>query len=137
MAQDFSAPRKTSVEGASIKQPIDVQDHWQENVVLASSAARTASGNGSDIDVGRFLYGVVCLDVTAVSGTSPTLDVYVEAKDQLSNKYKVVWQQTGITGTGTFWSDVLTLPYKYVRVRWVIGGTSPSFTFSCGMEAKS
>jgi hypothetical protein len=79
----------------------------------------------------------VCLDVTAVSGTSPTLDVYVEAKDQLSSKYKVVWQQTGITGTGTFWSDVLTLPYKYVRVRWVIGGTSPSFTFSVGLEAKS
>jgi len=128
---------KIALVETTIKQPVDIQDRWQESVTIASSGARTADGNTSDIDIGRFLYGEFCLDVTAVSGTTPTLDVYIEAKDQLSGKYKVIWSQTGINAVGTFWSGVLTLPYKYVRARWVIGGTSPSFTFSIGLEAKS
>jgi hypothetical protein len=128
---------KIALVETTIKQPVDIQDRWQEGVTIASSGARTAGGNTSDIDIGRFLYGEFCLDVTAVSGTTPTLDVYIEAKDQLSGKYKVIWSQTGINAVGTFWSGVLTLPYKYVRARWVIGGTSPSFTFSIGLEAKS
>jgi hypothetical protein len=125
------------LKNSMIKLPTDVQDHWQESVALAASAARTSSGNTADIDIGRFLYGVVTLDVTAVSGTTPTLDVYVEYKDQVSGKYIPIWSQTGISAVGTWTSDILTLPHKYVRVRWVIGGTSPSFTFSVGMEGKS
>lgn len=128
---------KVALVETTIKQPVDVQDHWQENVVIAPSAARTASGNTSDIDVGRFICGEICLDVTAVSGTTPTLDVYVEGKDQLSGKYKVLFSQTGISAVGTYWGTVNPLPFKYIRARWVIGGTSPSFTFSIGMEAKS
>jgi len=121
----------------TIKQPIDIQDHWQESVTLLPSAARTTSGNTADIDVGRFICAEICLDVTSVSGTSPTLDVYIEGKDQVSGKYKVLFSQTGITAVGTYWFTITTLAFKYLRVRWVIGGTTPSFTFSVGMEAKS
>jgi hypothetical protein len=128
---------KAALVEATIKQPIDVQDHWQEGIALLPSAARTASGNTADIDVGRFICGEICLDVTAVSGTNPTLDVYIEGKDQLSGKYKVLFSQTGISAVGTYWFTITTLAFKYLRVRWVIGGTSPSFTFSVGMEGKS
>jgi hypothetical protein len=128
---------KAALVESTIKQPIDIQDHWQEGITLLPSGARTSSSNTSDIDIGRILYGEICLDVTAVSGTTPTLDVYVEAKDQTSGKYKTIWSQTGITAVGTYWSGILTLPYKYIRVRWVISGTSPSFTFSVGLEGKS
>jgi hypothetical protein len=128
---------KAALVETTIKQPIDVQDHWQESVALLPSAARTASGNTADIDVGRFICGEICLDVTAVSGTTPTLDVYIEGKDQLSGKYKALFSQTGINAVGTYWFTITTLAFKYLRVRWVIGGTSPSFTFSVGMEGKS
>jgi hypothetical protein len=128
---------KIALVETTIKQPVDVQDHWCESVTLLASAARTASGNTSDIDVGRFIGGEICLDVTAVSGTSPTLDVYIEGKDQLSGKYKVLCSQTGITAVGTWWFTIYPLLFKYIRVRWDIGGTSPSFTFSVGLEGKS
>jgi len=106
--------------------------------VLLPSGARTASGNTGDIDVGRFLHGKFCLDVTAVSGTTPTLDVYVEGKYQYSGKYETIWSQTGITAVGTFTSPIISpLVFRYVRVRWVVGGTSPSFTFSVEAEMKS
>jgi hypothetical protein len=129
---------KVSLQETTIKQPVDIQDHWQENVVIAPSAARTASGNTADIDVGRILKAEICIDVTAVSGTTPTLDVYVEGQDQLSGKYKVLFSQTGINAVGTFWTpNPLDIAFKYVRARWVIGGTSPQFVFSIGLEGKS
>jgi len=121
----------------TIKKPVDIQDHWVESVTISPSSAKTASGNTADIDVGRFVKGEVCVDVTAVSGTTPTLDIYIEGKDQLSGKYKTLWSQTGITGVGTFWLTITDLIFKYIRARWVIGGTTPSFTFSVGMEGKS
>jgi hypothetical protein len=128
---------KAALAEATIKQPIDVQDHWVESVALLPSAARTASSNTADIDVGRFICGEICLDVTAVSGTSPSLDVYIEGKNQVSGKYKTLFSQTGITAVWTWWFTITTLAFKYIRVRWVISGTSPSFTFSVGLEGKS
>ena len=128
---------KIALVETTIKQPVDIQDHWQESVALLPSAARTTSGNTADIDVGRFICAEICLDVTAVSGTNPTLDVYIEGKSQVSGKYKTLFSQTGINSVGTWWFTITTLAFKYIRVRWVIGGTNPSFTFSVGLEGKS
>lgn len=121
----------------TIKQPVDIQDHWAEQVILLASGARTSSGNGSDVDVGRFLYGELCLDITAVSGTGPTLDVYIEGKDEYTGKYRTLFSQTGISAVGTYWFSLGPSAWKYIRVRWVIAGTSPSFTFSVSGEFKS
>ncbi|MEM0457409.1 MAG: hypothetical protein QXI01_06810 [Nitrososphaerota archaeon] len=121
----------------TIKQPIDVQDHWSESVVLLDSAARTASGSSADIDVGRFICGEICVDVTAVSGTSPVLNVYVEGKDRYTGKYKVLFAHENITSVQTIWDTITTLPFSLLRVRWTISGTSPSFTFSVSGEFKS
>jgi hypothetical protein len=135
---DFIQLLRISIQGSGIAVPIDIQSHYNENVAILPSAARTASGITSDINVEKFIAAEVCVDVTAVSGTSPTLDVYLEGKDQLSGKYKTIWSQTGINAVGTYWSPTIsTLAFKYIRLRWVIGGTSPSFTFSCGMEGKT
>jgi len=128
---------KVSVEESPIKQPVDIQDHWVESVVLLGSGARTASGNTGDIDVGRFLYGEICIDITAVSGTNPTLDVYIEGKNQYTGKYKVLFSHTGLNSVQTIWDTITLLAFRYLRVRWVVGGTSPSFTFSVSGEFKS
>lgn len=97
---------------------------------LQPSAARTASGNSSTqsglADASRIR---AQLDVTAVSGTSPTLDVVIE--DTLDG---VNWNTIGTfaqkVAAGREVIDITTPFADSIRARHTIGGTSPSFTFS-------
>lgn len=132
-----SGNARVALVETTIKQPIDVQDHLSESVTVLASGARTSSGSGSDVDVARFAFGDFCVDVTAVSGTSPTLSVYVEGRIRAVGKYRVLCSFENITATGTFCCTVDPLSYALVRARWVIGGTSPSFTFAVVGELKS
>lgn len=116
-----------------------------EATVLAS-AARTATLNSAD-QVNYDARGVrIFLDISAVSGTSPTLDVKLQSKDALSGVYVddpgSVFAQKTATGTDelTVYPGVTTsanrarsapLPRTW-RVVCTIGGTTPSFTFSVG-----
>ncbi len=91
------------------------------------------------------------LDITAVSGTSPTLDIKLQGKDETSGKYFDVpgaafAQKTG-TGQATLTiypgiaesanvsvSDILAGMFRFVAT---IGGTdTPTFTFSLGANLK-
>lgn len=128
---------KTAIVESSIKVPTDIQDHWTESVTLLSSGARTSSGTGSDVDVARFIVADVCVDVTAVSGTSPTLSVYVEGRQRAIGKYRTLLSFENINATGTYCGLINPLAYSQIRVRWVVGGTSPSFTFAVVGEFKS
>jgi|SRR5215211_262927 len=97
---------------------------------FADSAARTTTGNSSEFtgyQVAATLRAQ--LDVTAASGTTPTLNVVL---------------QDSVDGLN--WNDVLTFAAKTaagrevlnlttpfadrLRARWSIAGTTPSFTFS-------
>lgn len=104
---------------------------------LLISAARTASSNSPDLTVYNGAKLAVYLDVTAASGTSPTLDVTVKAKDPASGKYFVIGtfaQKTGIASEAIFiggGADVEFATRTY-RIEYVIAGTTPSFTFSVG-----
>lgn len=99
--------------------------------VAVASAARTASGNqtfGTQDSSGKALR--IQLDVTAASGTTPTLDVVIE--DTLDG---VNWNAVGAaftqrTAPGRQVIDIQGLFHGQMRVRWTIGGTTPSFTFS-------
>jgi hypothetical protein len=95
------------------------------------SSTRTSSGSTSDIDVSNYKSIRFLLKVTAVSGTSPTLDVYIEGKYDQTGDYEVLLQRTGVNANGTyFMGQVDNLVFRNIRIRWVIGGTSPSFTFT-------
>jgi hypothetical protein len=97
---------------------------------LVTSAARTASGDSGTLtgwgapDLAR-----VQLDVTAVAGTGPTLDVVVEDTLDGTN-----WHSVGtFTQAAAVGVQVINLSTPFadrLRVRWTVGGTSPSFTFS-------
>ncbi|RLJ01197.1 MAG: hypothetical protein DRP08_05870, partial [Candidatus Aenigmatarchaeota archaeon] len=85
---------KINLTTSEIIQPVEPQSHWAEAVTLLASGARTASGNGDDVDVGRFIVGELCINVTEVSGTFAAgegLRVIVEGKDEVSRKYKVIY----------------------------------------------
>lgn len=98
--------------------------------IPVASAARTVSGSivaGTNYGSADSLRAQV--DVTAASGTAPTLDVVIE--DTLDG--------TNWNVIGTFAQKVtvgrevinITIPFTdQVRVRWTIGGVAPSFTFS-------
>jgi hypothetical protein len=75
------------------------------------------------------------IKVTSVSGTTPTLDVYIEGRFEATGDYKVLASQTGITSTGVWFLTVNPLVFRYIRVRWVVTGTSPSFIFTIAAQA--
>lgn len=114
-------------------------DRWRNNTegTLLASAARTASSNSPDLTVYNGAKLAVYLDVTAASGTSPTLDVTVKAKDPASGKYFLVGtfaQKTAVASEAIFiggGADVEFATRTY-RIEYVIAGTTPSFTFSVG-----
>lgn len=120
-------------------------------VTVAASAARTTTGNSGALiaptrKVGEYRGVIFTLDITAASGTTPTLDVTIERFDVLSGKWVALpgaaFAQKTTTGTDDLTiypgiaetanrsvSDVIGEAY---RVVWTIGGTTPSFTFSIG-----
>lgn len=118
-----------------------------QEVTLVESAARTVSGDSGTLEgFGDVSALRAQLDVTAASGTTPTLDVVIE--DTLD---------------GTNWNTIATFAQKTAvgvevinahpekaesatfqplfarrwRIRWTIGGTTPSFTFSVAASLKS
>jgi hypothetical protein len=103
---------------------------WQGEVV--ASAARTTTGQSGTLSTHGARTLDVAVDVTAVSGTTPSLTLSVE------------WSTDG--GTTWFVGDVadaftaITAAAKrtrrfdvkggHYRLVWTISGTTPSFTFA-------
>ena len=94
--------------------------------ILVPSAARTASGDAPAQVADSEMR--VQLNVTAVSGTTPTLNVVIE--DTLDG---VNWNTVGTfaqrTAAGREVINLTAPSAAQKRVRWTIGGTTPSFTF--------
>lgn len=61
----------------------------------------TASANGADIENvgGRFAH--VVIDITSITGTTPTATFTVQGKDPVSGKYYTILTSTALNGTGT------------------------------------
>lgn len=121
---------------------------WAPNseATVFASAARTSTTNSTD-QVNRFARGVrLHLNISAASGTTPTLDLKVQTKDAVSGTYidlpGAAFAQKTTTGSDDLTiypgvaetanetvSDVLSRTWRVVAT---IGGTTPSFTFSVG-----
>lgn len=98
---------------------------------LAASAARTTSGASAAMELSNARRVAVLVDVTAVSGTTPSMTVTVE------------WSHDGATWFTADPADgmtAITAASKVVkafdvkapqcRLVWTITGTTPSFTFA-------
>lgn len=125
-------------------------------ITVFESEARTATENsdeqviqlrgdsGEEFPAFRGVHLV--LDITAASGTSPTLDVKLQRKDATSGEWVdleggafaqktaagtddlVIYPGVAETANRSV-SDVLTYRWRAVAT---LGGTTPSFTFSLG-----
>jgi hypothetical protein len=99
------------------------------------TAARTATGNGTGIDV-QTMDGdlFLVLDSAAGTGTTPTLDIKVQSSDTSGGTYADIAGATFTQVTTTASQQAITISKdeakRYIRVVYTVGGTSPSFTFS-------
>lgn len=103
---------------------------YKESTLLDSTTATASSNSGElteqfvDVDSLR-----VQLAVTAASGTSPTLDVTIEDSLDGTN-----WNTVGTfaqkTATGSEVINITSPFARRLRVKYVVAGTAPSFTFS-------
>lgn len=101
-----------------------------------ASAARTATGT---VDLGaipaEYIELSVYLDVTDVTGTTPTMTVtYQSSPDGVT--FFDHTAGAAITVAGKQLIKVPTNIGSYGRLSYAIGGTAPSFTFKAVIEAK-
>ena len=78
------------------------------------------------------------VDVTAASGTTPTLVINAQTSidDVAATNFVTQKSTSTITGTGAFSLVINRAEHalgKTLRVSWTIGGTTPSFTFRVRM----
>jgi hypothetical protein len=98
---------------------------------IVTSAARIANGNSSTlVAADRHKYLNVFVNVTAQSGTTPTMDLRIDWSLDGTNWYNVADSFTQIGAvTGSFFKQV-QVKAPYYRLVWTLGGTSPNYTFS-------
>lgn len=118
--------------------------HATKVITLKSSAAETASTNGSAVgtslatlpitgdNAGFTRHATVFLDITASGGTTPTLDIVIQGRVNGSGAWTTLpgGSFSRKTGTGT---DAIRidgpLPVE-LRYSSTITGTTPTFTYS-------
>ena len=116
--------------------PVDIQARYKPPGMTLYSGTVTASGNTADIDVSTLRSIRIMVKVTSISGTSPTLDVYIEGRYEATGDYVPLLSKTGITAIGVYeLGQIDNLCFRYIRVRWSVSGTSPSFTFGVYAQA--
>ncbi|CAB4218163.1 hypothetical protein UFOVP1608_12 [uncultured Caudovirales phage] len=97
---------------------------------LATETAADATGDATGVTgYGALTPLIAYLDVTAATGTLPTLDVLIEdSADGVTWATLGTFTQKVATGTQTI---VITDAHDdHVRASWTIGGTLPSFDFT-------
>lgn len=105
--------------------------------VLHPSLTRTTDGNSSTLtNYGSYDTLRVHLNVSAVSGTTPSMTLVVEDSLDGTN-WAAVGTFPAVTATGTSALDVVNPFADRIRLRWTLTGTTPSFTFTVRAAAQS
>lgn len=117
--------------------PINNPNRPNATDVLVASAARTVTGASTGLS--GFIAAnklIVELDISAVTGTTPTLDLVIQ--DTLDG---VNWFTIATFATQNAVAHLVqnvTTPFSdQIRASWTIGGTTPSFTFSVSVLSET
>ena len=107
-----------------------------------SPSVLTASGVSAPIAINSVEYLAVDVSVTAVSGTTPSMLLYIERQGADGNWYPI-WTSSAITAVGLTSTSIgsgMTIPAALgstIRLRWAITGTTPSFTLTASLVGTS
>ena len=110
----------------------------QTTILNKASAAHTSSGDFGDLAVSTCRRIAVDINITAVSGTSPTIQFFIDRKDANGFYYNIwssntVSASTPISTTIGAFAAINQALGSTVKLRWTITGTSPNFTFSASV----
>lgn len=107
---------------------------------LIGSAARTVDGNtqSAPLNVSDYRDCHLFVDVTAVSGSGASMDIISQAYDPIGLEwYDIQLVVSSITNTGRYYVETGSAGLATgLALRWVITGTTPSFTFSISYVLK-
>lgn len=95
-----------------------------------TSAAITSTSTGSAISNNLGSAFQVAVPVTAVSGTTPTMDIRIEESHDGGTNWVTLYEFQRITATGYYVSPMLRCNGRSIRYVRTIAGTTPSFTHS-------
>ncbi len=105
------------------------------SLVLLAPGTVTASGASTPVDVGQYRAARLLVDVSAASGSAATLVAYIETA---ASATATTWRQVGtpING-GVVSAQAISVSDfdRFVRVRYVVGGTAPSFDIAVTGES--
>lgn len=110
-------------------------NRWADtlDVAIESASAKTITGVSAGVEIADRGVARLLLNVTAASGTTPTLNVTMQTSSD-----NATWRSLGTfaqkTAAGSERLSFNGLD-KFVRASWVIAGTTPSFTFSISGDA--
>lgn len=76
------------------------------------------------------------LNVTAASGTTPTLDVVLEDTVDGGTTWNVIGTFIQKTAAGREVINITGLFTDSIRARWTVAGTTPSFTFTVNLTSQ-
>ena len=104
--------------------------------LYSGTATSSSDTHSSSINTKYVNEGTFFLDITAVSGTSPTLVVEIETYNTIADK----WQTIGtFSSRSAIADDIGQIEFglgEQVAISYTIGGTTPSFTFSVNASLK-
>ena len=95
-----------------------------------ASAALTASANTAAISNALGNGFQVNVNVTAATGTTPTLDIRVEESFDGGTNWVTLYEMQRITAAGNYNTPILRASGRHIRYVQTVGGTTPSFTRS-------
>ena len=109
---------------------------------VALTSATRSKGESIVFNVQKCDALAVGVNVTAATGTSPTLNVFVEMLGATGVWYSV-WAPAALTGAASTFTTIgptaatPSLVMGTMRFRYVVGGTvTPSFTFSAFVQGR-
>jgi hypothetical protein len=99
-------------------------------LTAVASQTVTTSGVSSPVELAQYRTAKLCLDVSAASGALPTLTATIETAPMASaSTWRTVGAFSPVIASSSQDVRFHSLD-RFIRVRWTVGGTSPSFTFS-------
>jgi hypothetical protein len=109
------------------------------------SGTVTGAGNSQStpVDASEYVGAEIFINITAISGTSPTFSAWLQTQDPAGNWVDLVQIANALSATGeTVVSVGRGLPTnaelgKSLAVRWALGGTNPSVTVTISGVLKS
>lgn len=132
------------VDGSAVTQPVSIspaQAAFPVNLAtsqivdIPSAAVTTTQTSAaiSTVNQNSFSFAVT---VSAVSGTTPTLDFLIQESMDGVN-WTTVYQMERITAAGYFTTPTMRLAGFFVRYVQTVAGTTPSFTYSLVRTVKT